>query len=134
LGAGSIEMEDVRYPIGKHEPKAGITDAERRAAILQMAALPASLRAAVAGLRDEQLDTAYREGGWTVRQLAHHIADSHMNGYLRFKLALTEDQPTIKPYDQARWAELQDSQLPIETSLVLIDALHSRWNALLQTM
>ena len=127
-------MSDLRYPIGQYEWKRDALPEERRAAIMQMAQTPHALRAVVAGLIDEQLDTPYRPAGWTVRQLVHHLADAHMNGYMRFKLALTEDAPTIKPYDQERWAELQDSHLPIEVSLVLMASLHSRWNALLQTI
>ena len=97
--------------------------------------LPANLRAAVSGLKETQIDTSYREDGWTVRQLVHHIADSHANSYVRFKLALTEDWPTIKPYDEAAWAELADSRkLPIEPSLELTAALHTRWVALLESM
>lgn len=93
------------------------------------------LRAAVQGLTDAQLDTPYREGGWTVRQVVHHVVDSHMNGYIRMKLALTEEAPTIKPYAEARWAELDHARtLPVECSLVLLDGLHARWGALLRTM
>src|SRR5271154_6483237 len=112
-----------------------ITPARRRQAIDEIAATPAKLRAAVNGLDDAQLDTSYREGGWTVRQVVHHIADSHANSYIRFKLALTEDSPTIKPYDEAAWAELADSRLlPVDISLTLITALHARWVAFLESM
>ena len=96
--------------------------------------LPERLRAAVAGLNDAQLDTPYRDGGWTVRQVVHHLADSHANAFIRFKLALTEDWPTIKPYDEAAWARLPDSRLPIDGSLVFVDALHARLVSLLQAM
>ena len=96
--------------------------------------LPAHLREAVAGLNDPQLDTPYREGGWTVRQVVHHIADSHANSFVRFKLALTEDWPTIKPYSEAAWARLADSALPIETSLAMIGGMHARWAALLESL
>ena len=121
---------DLRYPIGRFAPPE--PTAETRAAdVGAIAELPARLREAVAGLDDRQLDTPYRPGGWTVRQLVHHVADSHMNAYIRFKLGLTEDAPPIKPYDEARWAELPDSDLPIDTSLQLLDALHARWAALL---
>jgi uncharacterized damage-inducible protein DinB len=97
--------------------------------------LPERLGAALSGLSDAQLDTPYREGGWTVRQLVHHIADSHLNSYVRFRLALTEDWPTIKPYDEARWAELPDARLlPIEPSLLLVESLHKRWVGLLEAM
>jgi len=106
----------------------------RSAHIATLRLLPERLRAAVAGLNDAQLDTPYREGGWTVRQVVHHVADSHANGYTRFKLALTEDWPTIKPYDQAAWAELADSKLPIDVSLALVTALHTRWVALLESL
>ena len=92
------------------------------------------MRDAVAGLSDAQLDTPYRPGGWTVRQLVHHVADSHMNGFIRAKLALTEDEPTIKPYDQDRWVELADSQMPVDVSLQLLDAVHARWSALYRSL
>ena len=99
------------------------------------AQLPEQLRAAVSGLSEAQLDTPYREGGWTVRQVVHHVADSHANSYVRFKLALTEDWPTIKPYDEAAWANLADSRsMPVEPSLSFIDALHARWVALLESL
>jgi len=110
-------------------------EALRANAIRGIAALPANLRAAVDGLDDAQLDTSYRAGGWTVRQLVHHVADSHMNAYVRVRLALTEDWPTIKPYDEARWAELADARtLPVDTSLALLGSLHSRWVALLESL
>ena len=126
---------DLRYPIGKYEPKAPLSPAERANAISQIAAAPKSLRDAVAGLSQEQLDTPYRPGGWTVRQVVHHLPDSHLNAYVRFKLALTEDEPTIKPFDEARWAELQDSrETPVEVSLALLEALHQRWDVLLRSL
>jgi len=126
---------DLRYPIGTHELKCVLTAEQRRAAIEEIAALPARLRAAVAGLTPEQLETPYRPGGWTVRQVVHHVPDSHMHAFLRFKLALTEDEPTIKPYAEAPTAELPDSrELPAEISLVLLDALHTRWASLLRGM
>jgi uncharacterized damage-inducible protein DinB len=106
----------------------------RAAHIQTLRRLPERLRAAVAGLTDEQLDTPYRDGGWTVRQVVHHVPDSHMNCYVRFKLALTEDWPTIKGYDEAAWANLPDSRLPVEVSLELVAALHSRWVELLETL
>jgi DinB superfamily len=97
--------------------------------------LPERLRAAVGGLSDPQLDTPYRPEGWTLRQVVHHVADSHANCYIRFKLALTEDWPTIKPYDEVAWANLSDSRrLPVEVSLAMLEALHGRWVALLETM
>jgi uncharacterized damage-inducible protein DinB len=118
---------DLRYPIGRLERKSSFTSAERRAAIDTIAATPAKLRAAVRGLTDAQLDTPYRPGGWTVRQLVHHVADSHINAYTRFRLAFTEDNPTIKPYDEAVWAELADVRtMPIAVSLDLLDKLHER--------
>jgi uncharacterized damage-inducible protein DinB len=118
---------DLRYPIGRLERKPSLTPAERRAAIDAIASSPAQLRAAVGGLTDAQLDTPYRPGGWTVRQLVHHVADSHMNAYSRFRLALTEEDPTIKPYDEAAWAELPDARLlPIGVSLSLLYGIHER--------
>lgn len=118
---------DLRYPIGKVERKPSLSHDERRAAIDAIAAAPAALRAAVAGLSDAQLDTPYRDGGWTVRQVVHHVADSHLNAYARFRLALTEDNPTIKPYEEAKWAELRDARtLPIGVSLTLLDMMHER--------
>jgi uncharacterized damage-inducible protein DinB len=128
------DIEDLRYPIGRFNPPASSVPGIRSAHIATLRLLPERLRAAVAGLNDAQLDTPYREGGWTVRQVVHHVADSHANGYTRFKLALTEDWPTIKPYDQAAWAELADSKLPIDVSLALVTALHTRWVALLESL
>jgi hypothetical protein len=126
--------QDLRYPVGKKVPVKNPTDAQRREFIDAIAAVPARLSAAVASLTPAQLDTPYRPGGWTVRQVVHHLADSHMNGYGRFKLALTEHEPTIKPYDEARWAELSDSKLPIEPSLAIIENLHTRWVVLLRSL
>jgi uncharacterized damage-inducible protein DinB len=118
---------DLRYPIGRLERRPSLSADERRAALDAIAATPAKLRTAVKGLTDSQLDTPYRPGGWTVRQLVHHVADSHMNAYTRFRLALTEDNPTIRPYDEAAWAELDDARtLPIAVSLDLLAALHER--------
>ena len=128
-------MNDPRYPIGPFARRDELTRDERREMIDAIAATPARLRNAIAGLDDAQLDTPYRDGGWTVRQVAHHLPDSHVNAYVRLKLALTEDEPTIKPYDEARWAELADSRdTPVETSLVLLDTLHARWISLLRSM
>ena len=127
-------MTDLRYPIGNFVYEGAMTDARRAACVARIAAAPAALRAAVAGLRDPQLDTPYRPGGWTVRQVVHHVPDSHLNAYVRMRLALTEDVPTIKPYEEARWAELPDARtLPVEVSLALLEALHVRWTALLRT-
>ncbi len=124
--------DDLRYPIGRFQYDGVPVPAHRARAIAQIAALPAALRNAVAGLTDAQLDTPYRPEGWTVRQVVHHVADSHVNAYTRFRLALTEDAPTVKPYDEARWAELPDARtLPVAVSLDLLDALHARWAHLL---
>src|ERR1700676_5014147 len=126
---------DLSYPIGKYEHQESLAPAERDIAIAQIAATPQGLRDAVAGLSQQQFDTPYRPGGWTVRQVVHHIPDSHMNSYVRFKLALTEDEPTIKPYDEALWANLPDSrETPVEVSLALLEALHQRWVVLLRSM
>ena len=126
---------DPRYPIGKFEAPKSLTPAQRTQLIDAIAATPAALRAAVAGLEPAQLDTPYREGGWKVRQVVHHVADSHMNAYVRIRLALTEDNPTVKPYDEAKWAELPDARtLPPEVSLVLLERLHERWVALLRSL
>jgi hypothetical protein len=128
-------MSDLSYPIGKFEFAGKLRAKERKALIAQIAAAPAVFRAAVAGMSEKQLDTPYRPDGWTVRQVIHHVPDSHLNAYIRCKLALTEHQPTIKPYDQERWALLADSQdTPIETSLALLEALHERWVALLRAL
>ncbi|MES2179422.1 MAG: putative metal-dependent hydrolase [Gemmatimonadota bacterium] len=126
---------DLRYPVGRMELTPSLTATERAHAIEAIAATPAGLRAAVDNLTDAQLDTPYRPGGWTVRQLVHHVADSHVNAYTRFRLALTEDNPTIKPYDEARWAELPDAaSLPIDVSLTILDAIHVRLVTLLRTL
>jgi len=126
---------DPRYPIGKFKTPESTTAASRAEHIEILRQLPERLRVAVSGLNDAQLDTPYREGGWTVRQLVHHVGDSHANSVIRFKLALTEDWPTIKPYDEKAWAELPDSKsLPIDGSLVFIEAMHARWVALLEAM
>lgn len=126
---------DLSYPVGRFERIEAATPAQRREFIATIADAPARLRAAVAGLDDAQLDTPYRPGGWTVRQVAHHVPDSHMNAYVRFRLALTEDVPGIKLYDQARWAELADAKSsPIELSLALLENLHKRWVILLESL
>ena len=131
----TTSTDDLRYPVGRYEPAGEITTADRARWIAEVAALPTALRAAVAGLDAARLDTPYRPGGWTVRQLVHHVADSHMNAYTRYKLALTEAEPTIKPYDEARWAELADvAAVDPLVSLALIDALHVRWAALLERL
>ncbi len=126
---------DLRYPVGKFERVHEVTEVTRREWIEAIAAAPAAVRAAVAGLGDEQLDTPYRPGGWTVRQVVHHLPDSHLNAYVRLKLALTEEEPTIKTYEEARWAELPEARTaPIEVSLALLDALHRRWVMLLEDL
>lgn len=128
------DQDDLRYPIGRFRPPAASSPDVRAEHIETLRLLPERLRTAVAGLTDAQLDTPYRDGGWTVRQVVHHLADSHAMSFTRFKLALTEDWPTIKPYDEAAWARLPDSQLPVDGSLVFIDALHARWVRLLHAM
>jgi uncharacterized damage-inducible protein DinB len=130
----SVTVVDPRYPIGKFERPETIGPEERLNAITTLAELPEDLRNAVEGLGTAQLNTPYREGGWTVRQLVHHIADSHMNAFVRMRLALTEDWPTIKPYDEKAWATLHDSTAPIEWSLELIESLHARWVMMLQSL
>lgn len=127
-------MLDLRYPIGPPLVPESPDATTRAGFIATIAATPTRLRAAVAGLHDRQLDTPYRRDGWTVRQIAHHVADSHLNAYTRTKLALTEDNPTIKPYMETRWAELADSKRPIGGSLALLDHLHDRWVALLSSL
>src|SRR5579871_188597 len=130
-----MENEDLRYPVGKFHFPDSVTPEERSKFVEQIAEAPARLRAALAGLNDAQLDTPYRPGGWTVRQLAHHVPDSHLNAYTRLKLALTEDAPTIKPYDEAAWAKLDDSRTtPVETSLTLLETLHDRWVRVLRAL
>src|SRR5271170_3911641 len=126
---------DPRYPIGKFAMPAQATPELRQAAIEEIASTPAKMRAAVTGLNDAQLDTPYREGGWTVRQVVHHVPDSHMNAYIRWRLALTENQPTIKPYEEAAWAKLEDAaNAPVEVSLKLLEPLHERWVRLLRSV
>jgi hypothetical protein len=128
-----VAVTDLRYPIGPFAYDRRMTDARRAGCISRIAATPGHMREAVAGLDDARLDTAYRPGGWTVRQVVHHVPDSHINAYTRIRLALTEDTPTIKPYEEARWAELPDARaLPVEISLRLLEALHARWVPLLE--
>jgi DinB superfamily len=128
-------MSDPRYPIGKFQ-YAGPFDSNQRSQLIEsIEEAPAKLRAALEGLSLMQLDTPYREGGWTPRQVAHHVPESHMNAYTRFKLALTEENPLIKPYMENLWAELPDvKETPVETSLALLEALHKRWVIVLRTM
>ena len=131
---------DLQYPIGKFAwSRSGVgllsSDTERQQWISDIEATPARVRKAVSGLSEAQLDTPYRPGGWTVRQVVHHLPDSHMNAYVRFRLALTENEPTIKPYDENRWAELSDARTaPVEASLTLLDSLHLRWVSLLRSL
>jgi hypothetical protein len=124
---------DLQYPIGKFSRKPSADAAERDVLIQHIADAPTQLRQAVAGLTHEQVATPYRPGGWTVRQVVHHVADSHLNAYIRTKFALTEEKPTIMPYKQALWAELVDSMQPLEVSLNLLDALHTRWVSILRS-
>lgn len=127
-------MEDLRYPLGKFEFPADLAG-ERASLIEQIEATPTRLREAVEGLDDAQLDTPYRPEGWTVRQVVHHVADSHLNSYTRLKLAVTEDVPQVKLYDEKLWAELEDGQsAPVELSLTLLDALHQRWVRFLRSL
>ncbi|MDP4146555.1 MAG: putative metal-dependent hydrolase [Bacillota bacterium] len=126
-------MEE-RFPIGQFQFDGEITNNVTKSWINEIEDLPGLLRDAVKDLDNEQLDTAYRPGGWTVRQVVHHLADSHMNAYVRFKLALTEENPVIKPYDEGKWAELPDYKLPIDISLSLLEALHKRWVKLLHSL
>lgn len=126
---------DLRFPIGKAELQDKLSPAQRRELIEQIAQTPAKLQEALAGLDAQQIEVPYREGGWTVRQVAHHLPESHMNAYIRFKLALTEDNPAIKPYDENAWAALPENSITTpETSVVLLEALHTRWVNLLRTM
>ena len=128
-------MPDLRYPIGKFAYDGVMSDARRAACIQRIGAAPAGVRSAVQGLDRDQLDTPYRPDGWTVRQVVHHLPDSHLNAYTRIRLALTEDTPTIKPYEEARWAELPDARSgPVEASLTLLEGLHARWVLLLATV
>lgn len=129
-------MSDLSYPIGRFSlTEVTVAPEERPGLITAIAELPAQFRSAVQGLSEAQFDTPYRPGGWTVRQVVHHVPDSHLNAYVRFKLALTEENPTIKPYEEARWAELPDTAgTQIGVSLVLLEALHRRWVVLLKSM
>jgi len=128
-------MTDPTYPIGKFSADPDVTPAKRQGWIEEIAAAPAALRRAVAGLNDTQLDTSYRDGGWTVRQVVHHMADSHLHTLMRFRLALTEDEPAITGYDPGKWGELPDAKTgPVAVSLNLFDAIHARWILLLKAM
>ncbi len=126
---------DLRYPIGPFKFDGQPSEQQIKQFISDIEQAPARLRAALAGLSEQQLETPYRPGGWTLRQVAHHVPESHMNAYVRMKLALTEDNPTIKPYDEARWAETPEvRETPIATSLTMLDALHQRWVTLLKAL
>lgn len=128
-------MTDPSYPIGKFQRRDSLEPGERRAMIDQIAATPLHLREAVRGLSESQLDTPYREGGWTVRQVVHHVPESHLNAYCRLKLALTEETPVIRPYDEAAWARTAEVAVtPVETSLTMLEALHVRWTLLLRAL
>jgi uncharacterized damage-inducible protein DinB len=128
-------MDALRYPVGEFAPPDAPGPADRERFITQIEEAPGALRRALHGLGADQLDTQYRPGGWTVRQVAHHLPDSHLNAYVRFRLALTEDVPTIKPYEEARWAELPDARsAPVELSIELLDAIHRRLLVLLRSL
>lgn len=128
-------MTDLRYPVGKFQPEPELSDVTRQTLIRQIGEAPTKLREAVKGLTEEQLDTPYRPGGWTVRQVVHHVPDSHMNAYIRFKLGMTEQSPPVKPYKENLWAEFVDAKSsPIEPSLTLLESLHQRWTVFLRSM
>lgn len=131
----TLSEVDLQYPIGKFERPGHITKEQRRASVAELEQLPENLQAAVSRLHAKELDTPYRLGGWTVRQVVHHVADSHMNSYGRFRLALTEEAPVIKTYDEGAWAELKDARTAaVDVSLLLLRALHSRWTDLLHSL
>src|SRR5262245_11052787 len=128
-------MVDLRYPIGPFKWSGANTPEQRQRFIDDIAAAPQQLRQAVAGLSAQQLETPYRPGGWSIRQVVHHVPESHMNSYVRFKLALTEQNPTVKPYDEALWAQLEDVRAtPIDVSMALLESLHIRWVTLLRSL
>ena len=128
-------MTDLRYPIGRLQMEDKITGDKRRQYIDQFEETPAKLRAAVGGLSASQLDAPYRPEGWTIRQVTHHLVDSHLNAYVRFKMALTEETPVVKSYDQKQWGELEDSRIaPVEASLSLFDGLYQRWTILMRSL
>jgi uncharacterized damage-inducible protein DinB len=128
-------MSDPRFPIGKFSYSGPPTPEQKLQFLDEIEKTPARLRAALQGLSEQQLNTPYRDGGWTLRQVAHHVPDSHINSYIRFKLALTEDEPTIKPYVESLWAELPEAKnAPIEGSLALLDSLHQRWMLVLRAL
>jgi len=127
-------LEKLKYPVGKFTAPAKYKKGDIGKCIREIEKLPKRLKEAVRNLSDEQLDTPYRQGGWTIRQVVHHLADSHMNAYCRIKLALTEDNPTVKPYEEAKWAELPDSEMPVKFSLDILRNLHKRWVKILKSM
>jgi len=130
-----MNTPDLRYPVGEFRFPDSVSTEELATFIDQIEETPARMRAAISGLSDTQLDRPYRPGGWTVRQLAHHVPDSHMNSYVRVRLALTEEEPVIKPYEEKRWAELADARtLPVAPSLALLESLHARWVPLLRSL
>jgi hypothetical protein len=131
----AVSQDDLQYPIGRFRRPDNTSAGQASAWIEEIAALPGQLRTAVEGLSGAQLDTPYRDGGWTVRQVVHHVADSHMNAYCRVRIALTEPEPTVRPYDEKAWADLPDARSgPVEASLTLVEALHARWIALARTL
>jgi hypothetical protein len=125
---------DIRYPVGPYKKETEMTQTMIDNWITDIEHTPNNLRKAVEGLGQDQLDTPYREGGWTVRQVVHQLADSHLNSYVRLKLVLTEEKPVVKPYDEGKWAELSDSTLPVEISLNMLEAIHQRWVHLLRQL
>jgi DinB superfamily len=128
-------MSDAQFPVGRFAPPATITPQDRERFLREIEEAPGRMRDAVSGLGEAHLDTPYRDGGWTVRQVVHHVPDSHMNSYVRFRLALTEEEPTIRPYFEDRWAELADARsAPIEISLALLESIHRRWTLLLRSL
>ena len=130
-----MHTQDLRFPVGEFRFPESVSATDLDTFIHQIAETPAQMRAAVAGLSESQLDTPYRPGGWTVRQLVHHVPDSHINSYVRYRLALTESEPVIKPYEEKLWAELADARsMPVEPSLVLLESLHARWVPLLRSL
>ena len=129
-----LQQADPKYPVGRFKRPESVSAHDRMVAIAALVTMPSMLSQAVKGLEREQLDTPYREGGWTVRQLVHHIADSHMNAFVRVRLALTEDWPTITPYDEKSWAMLHDAEAPVGWSVALLENLHARWVMLLESL
>jgi uncharacterized damage-inducible protein DinB len=129
------DLQALKYPIGEYSPKENYSSDDLKWYINTIELFPAKIKQAVKGLSDEQLDSQYRDGGWTIRQVVHHVVDSHINSYTRFKLALTEDNPAIRPYDEALWAELPEAKTgPVELSVPLLDALHKRWVVMLKNI